>query len=71
MKCPLEQQKKRNCFRVDNFKTINGKVIQETHCKWLENARYRKLRNHVKAVFNMNPFTLTKTIHQQSEKQDR
>lgn len=71
LKCPLEQQQKRKCFRVDNYRTINDKVIQETHCDWLQRARANKLRKHVKAVFNMNPFTLTKTILRQSERQDR
>lgn len=55
-KCPLETQQKLKCFRVNNFKTINGIQVQETHCIKLQKARAKKLRNHIKHVFAMDPF---------------
>ena len=42
-KCNTEQQKKRGCFRVDNFK----EGIQETHCKHLTNAGTQKFRKEI------------------------
>lgn len=55
-KCPIETQKKLDCFKVDNFKIIDGIEIQETHCSKLEKARANKFRIHVKAVFALDPF---------------
>ena len=53
-KCPPEQQKERECFRVAySFRMINGKVIQETHCKWLIKARSRKFGNIINKLLNM------------------
>ena len=53
----LETQKKLECYKVDNYRTIKGIKIQETHCSKLEKARANKLRNHVKHVFALDPFT--------------
>lgn len=56
-KCPLEVQEKLNCYKVDNYRIIDGLKIQETHCSKLEKARASKLRNHVKHVFALDPFS--------------
>lgn len=56
-KCSLETQKKLNCYKVNNFRIINGTKIQETHCSKLEKARASKLRNHIKHVFKLDPFS--------------
>lgn len=55
-KCPLETQKRLECYRVDNFEMVDGERIQETHCSKLERARENRLRNHVNHVFEMSPF---------------
>jgi len=54
-KCPLETQQKLGCHKVDNFRIISGKKIQETHCIKLQKARANRLRNHIKHVVAMNP----------------
>lgn len=52
--CPLEQQKKRNCYRVkDSYKIIKGVKLQQTHCKWLQNARANKFRDLMKKFFRV------------------
>lgn len=56
-KCTLETQKKLNCYRVDNYRIIDGTKIQETHCSKLEKARTNKFHNHIKHVFKLDPFT--------------
>jgi hypothetical protein len=56
-KCSLETKKKLECYKVDNFQIIEGVKIQETHCSKLEKARANKLRNHVKHVFALDPFS--------------
>jgi Tfp pilus tip-associated adhesin PilY1 len=56
-KCSLETQQKLNCYKANNFRIINGKKIQETHCSKLEKARTNKLRNHIKHVFELDPFS--------------
>ena len=53
VKCPLEQQKKRKCFRPDSFKVIQGVKIQETHCAWIDKARVRKYKSKINAFMNM------------------
>jgi hypothetical protein len=57
LKCSLETQNILNCMRFDNYQVIDGVKIQETHCSKLENARAKKLRNHVKHVLALNPLT--------------
>ena len=57
LKCSLETQKKLECYKVNNYKIIDGVKIQETHCSKLEKSRANKLRNHVKHVFALDPFT--------------
>lgn len=55
-KCSLETQEKLKCFKVNNFKIIDGVKIQKTYCSKLKKARANKFRNHIKHVFAMNPF---------------
>lgn len=45
IKCPLSEQKRRNCFRVDNYRFMRGVKVQETHCKWMDKARVRKFHD--------------------------
>jgi len=58
-KCPLETQEKLKCFKVNNFKIIDGVKIQKTYCSKLKKARAKKFRNHIKHVFAMSPFLKT------------
>lgn len=57
LKCPRETQVKLDCYRVNRFRFINGKWVQETHCSKLRRARANRLRNHVKHVFELYPFS--------------
>lgn len=54
-KCTRQEELK--CHKIDNFRIIDNVKIQETHCSKLENARANKLRNHVKHVLALNPFS--------------
>jgi len=58
-KCPLETQEKLKCFKVNNFKIIDGVKIQKTYCSKLKKARAKKFKNHIKHVLAMNPFLKT------------
>ncbi len=58
-KCPLETQEKLNCFKVDNFKIIDGVKIQKTYCSKLKKARAKKFRTHIKHIFAMSPLLKT------------
>lgn len=55
-KCPREAQIKWDCHRINKFRLVNGKLIQETHCRKLKRARANKLRNHIKHVLALYPF---------------
>ena len=54
VKCPLETQKKLQCFRVNNFK--DG--IQETHCSKMDKARVQKFRGRINNLLDMAHFTM-------------
>ena len=52
-KCPLSEQKRRQCFRVDNYRIIQGEKIQETHCKWMNKARVAKFGDMISSFINV------------------
>ena len=54
-KCPLDTQHKLKCQKINNFRIIDNKKIQETHCSKLMKAREQKFKNHMKMVFALNP----------------
>lgn len=53
VKCPIETQNKLECYKVDNYRMINGEDIQETHCVKLEKARANKFRSRIKSVWRL------------------
>jgi len=53
VKCPIETQKKLECYKVDNYRIVSGVEIQETHCSKLERARANKFRSRVKSVWRL------------------
>ena len=50
-KCPVETQKKLECFKVDNF----NEGIQETHCKKMSKARTQKYRKLITNFIQFHP----------------
>lgn len=55
-KCPIDTQKRLECKRFDNFRTIKGYRIQETHCKKLIKARSAKFRSRIESFLRLSPF---------------
>jgi len=51
MKCPLEKQIYRGCFRVDKF--VGG--VQETHCQNMIKSRTQKFRKKINAFLESYP----------------
>ena len=52
-KCPLEIQKKLECFRVNNYKNN----IQETHCRKMDKARTQKYRKLITKFIQFHPLS--------------
>ena len=50
-KCPIETQKKLDCFKLGNFKI----GIQETHCSKLIRSRTNYFRKKIQSFFNLEP----------------
>lgn len=55
--CPLETRQKLHCQKIENYRIVDSVKIQETHCSKLEKSRANKLRNHVRHVLALDPFT--------------
>lgn len=69
-KCPLAEQKRRDCFKVNNYRMIKGMRIQETHCNWLTKARTAKFRNRIMSFIGIGMHTTFGTpLNQNHNKQ--
>ena len=69
-KCPLETQKKLQCFKVDNFKIIDNIQVQETHCSKMDKARVQKFRGRMNNLLNMASFNFYGKGKYTQEKQE-